>query len=155
MARNVEFAEIKDGDNVLRFRITQMSASKLEDWLFRAVLCLGPALELPEGAGLDEVGAALSKHGYAGIAKVDYGKAKPLLDEMLATAERDLGNGQYMPVSLATIDGYIESVQALFQLRVACFKANLNFFSTGVLSGSQGGVTPKPQASPVIRTSTH
>ena len=154
MARNVEFAEIKDGDNTLRFRITQMSASKLEDWLFRAVLCLGPALELPDGAGLDEVGAALSRQGYAGLAKVDYAKAKPLLDEMLATAERELGNGQYMPVSLATIDGYLESVQALFQLRVACFKANLNFFKGGVPSGSQSGGTPKSPASPVIKMSS-
>lgn len=152
MARNVEFAEIKDGDKVLRFRITQMSASKLEDWLYRAVLCIGPALDLPEGAGLDAIGAELAKHGYAGLAKVDYAKAKPLLDEMLVTAERDLGNGQYQPVTLSTIDGYIESVQALFQLRVACFKANLNFFEGGVLSSSQGAGTP-PQASPVIKMS--
>ena len=153
MARNVEFAEIKDGDNVLRFRITQMSASRLEDWLFRAVLCLGPALELPEGAGLDEIGSELAKRGYAGLAKVEYAKAKPLLDEMLATAERDLGNGQFMPVNLSTIDGYLESVQALFQLRVACFKANLNFFTGGVPSGSQSAGTPRPQASPVIKMS--
>lgn len=152
MARKVEFAEIKDGDNVLRFRITQMSASKLEDWLFRAALCLGPALDLPDGTGLDAIGAELAKRGFSELSKVQYEQAKPLLDEMLATAERDLGNGQYMPVTLSTIDGYIESVQALFQLRIACFKANLSFFGNGVPSSSQDAGTPRKD-SPIIKMS--
>lgn len=154
MARKVEYAEIKDGENVLRFKITQMPASKLEDWLYRAVLCLGPALELPEGAGLESVGTALAKDGFSKLANVKYADAKPLLDEMLACAERDLGNGQFMPVTLATVDRYIESVQALFQLRMACFKCNLSFFGNGVPSGSPSAGTP-PQASPTIRMSTH
>jgi hypothetical protein len=154
MARKVEFAEIKDGENVLRFRIKQMPASKLEDWLYRAVLCLGPALELPEGAGIESIGAALAQNGFSKIANIKYGEAKPLLDEMLACAERDLGNGQFMPVNLATIDGYIESVQALFQLRLACFKCNLDFFAGGVPSGSQKDGMPQ-QGSPTIRMSAH
>lgn len=154
MARKVEFAEIKDGENVLRFRITQMSASKLEDWLYRAVLCLGPALELPEGAGIESIGTALAKNGFSKIANIKYGEAKPLLDEMLSCAERDLGNGQFMPVNLATIDGYIESVQALFQLRLACIKCNLDFFAGGVPSVSQNAGT-HPQASSIIRMSDH
>lgn len=152
MARKVEFAEIKDGENTLRFRITQMPASKLEDWLYRAVLCLGPALQLPEGTGIEGVGAALARDGFAKLANVRYSDAKPLLDEMLACAERDLGNGQYMPVSLSSIDGYIESVQALFQLRVACFRCNLSFFMSGVPSASQKDGTPQP-ASQIIRMS--
>jgi hypothetical protein len=152
MARNVEYAEIKDGENTLRFRITQMPASRLEDWLYRAALCLGPALELPEGTGLEGVGEAIAKHGFSKLANIKYGDAKPLLDEMLACAERDLGNGQFMPVSLATVDGYIETVQALFQLRVACFKANLSFFGTGVPSSSQSDGTPQ-SVSPTIQMS--
>lgn len=154
MARNVETVEIKDGENVLRFRITQMPASKLEDWLYRAALCLGPALELPEGTGLEGVGEALAKNGLSGLTKVEYAKAKPLLDEMLFTAERNLGNGQYMPVTLDSIDAYIETVQALFQLRMACFKANLRFFGNANLSGSPAAGTPQ-QASQIIRMSAH
>lgn len=154
MARKVEYAEIRDGENVLRFKITQMPASKLEDWLYRAVLCLGPALELPEGAGIESIGAALAKDGFSKLGNIKYGEAKPLLDEMLACAERDLGNGQFMPVTLATVDGYIESVQALFQLRVACFKCNLSFFGNGVPSNSPSAGTPQA-ASPTIRMSTH
>ena len=154
MARKVEYAEIKDGENVLRFKITQMPASKLEDWLYRAVLCLGPALELPEGAGIESVGAALAKDGFSKLGNIKYSEAKPLLDEMLSCAERDMSNGQLMPVTMSTIDGYIETVQALFQLRVACFKCNLSFFGNGVLSGSQSAGTP-PQASSAIRMSTH
>ena len=154
MARKVEYAEIKDGENVLRFKITQMSATKLEDWLYRAVLCLGPALELPEGVGLEGIGTALAKNGFSKLANIKYGEAKPLLDEMLACAERDMGNGQLMPVTMSTIDGYIESVQALFQLRMACIKCNLSFFGSGVPSGSQSAGTP-PAASPTIRMSGH
>ena len=152
MARQVEFADIRDGDNVLRFRITQMPASRLEDWLYRAVLCLGPALELPEGTGVEGIGEALAKDGFSKLANVKYADAKPLLDEMLGCAERDLGNGQFMPVNLSTIDGYIETVQALFQLRIACFKCNLSFFAEGVPSGSQNGGTPQA-ASSIIKMS--
>jgi len=153
MARKIEFVEIVDGENMLRFRITQMPASRLEDWLYRAVLCLGPALELPEGTGIEGIGSALAKDGFAKIANVKYSEAKPLLDEMLSCAERDLGNGQFMPVTLATIDGYIETVQALFQLRIACLKCNLSFFAQGVPSGSQKDGTPQA-GSPTIRMST-
>ena len=154
MARKVEYAEIRDGENVLRFKITQMPASKLEDWLYRAVLCLGPALELPEGAGIESIGAALAKDGFSKLSSIRYSDAKQLLDEMLYCAERQLDNGQLMPVTLSTIDGYIETVQALFQLRVACFKTNLSFFVNGVPSNSQSAGTPQ-QASPTIRMSTH
>ena len=154
MARKVEFAEIKDGETTLRFRITQIPASRLEDWLYRAVLCLGPALELPEGAGLESVGAALAQNGFSKLANIKYAEAKPLLDEMLGCAERDMGNGQFMPVTLSTIDGYLETVQALFQLRMACIKTNLSFFGSGVPSGSQSAGTP-PAASPTIRMSGH
>lgn len=152
MARKIEFAEIRDGENVLRFRITQMPASRLEDWLYRAVLCLGPALELPEGTGIEGVGEALAKGGLNKLAGIKYGDAKTLLDEMLSCAERDLGNGQFMPVTLATIDGYVETVQALFQLRVACIKCNLGFLGAGVPSASPKEGT-HPAASPIIRTS--
>jgi hypothetical protein len=109
-------------------------------------------LELPEGTGIEGVGEALAKGGLNKLAGIKYGDAKTLLDEMLSCAERDLGNGQFMPVSLTTIDGYVETVQALFQLRVACIKCNLGFLGGGVPSASPKDGTHQA-ASPIIRTS--
>ena len=151
--RNEKTIELEDRGNKLTFKIREMSATQLEDWTMRAVLVLaGAGSDIPAGGGVEGIGKYLAEHGLAAIGNVDYQKAKPLLDEMLACAERDLGNGQYMPVTLATVDGYIESVQALFQLRLACFKTNLSFFGGGVPSSSQSGGTPS-RASQVIRMS--
>lgn len=151
--RRTVYVDIPDGNNTLKFEITQMPSTKLEDWLLRALLCIGPALEMPEGSGLEDVGKALASKGYAALAGIDYGKAKPLLDEMLETASRIVDDKVKIPVRLSTIDGYMESVQALFRLRIECFKANLGFFLDGEQSATQGDATT-PAGSSVIRMSS-
>lgn len=133
------------------FVIRQMSATQLEWWILRAIPCIGPALELPEGAGVEAIGAALEKHGIAALMKIDPAKAKPLLDEMLTCAERVVDGARY-PVSVNTVDAFFSSVGSLFKLRVECFKANFSFFVNAARSGSrEEGKAPK--ASPTVRMS--
>ena len=126
---------IEDGSSKHNFVIRQMPASKLEWWIIRAVQVLGPALEIQEGKGIEAIGEALANKGLAGLSKVDPEKAKPLLDEMLETASRLLEGAEY-PVTVDTVDGYIETIQCLFKLRVECFKVNFSFFGKGSLSSS-------------------
>ena len=121
---------IEDAGIQHEFVIRQMSASQLEWWIIRAVQCLGPALELPEGKGLESIGEVLANRGLAALSGVDPEKVKPLLDEMLETASR-IVEGREIPCKIATVDGYFESVTSLFKLRVECFKANFDFFATG------------------------
>lgn len=121
---------IEDAGEKHEFIIRQMPASQLEWWIIRAVQCLGPALELPEGKGLDSIGEVLANRGLAALSGVDPEKAKPLLDEMLATASRVV-DGRELPCNIETVDGYFESVASLFKLRVETFKANFDFFGNG------------------------
>lgn len=139
---------LEDGKNRHDFVIEQMPASQLEWWIIRAVQALGPALEIPEGKGLEAVGEALANKGIASLSKIDPEKAKPLLDEMLSTASR-LVDGARFPVTIDTVDGYIETIQCLFRLRVECFKANFSFFGEGSLSTSQESGKKSKASSPI------
>ena len=142
---------IEDAGRQHDFIIKQMSASQLEWWIMRAIPCIGPALELPDGAGVEAVGMALEKHGLAALMKVDPEKAKPLLDEMLTCASRVVDGTQY-PVSIHTVDAFFESVGSLFKLRVECFKANFGFFVNAARSGSPESAKA-PKVSPTVRMS--
>lgn len=144
---------LEDDGNKLIFHIEQMPATKLESWIFRAIQVLGPALELPEGAGLEAVGSVLEKDGLRALAAIDYDKAKPLLDEMLGTASRMVDGAAY-PCTLDTIDGYIGNVSTLLRLRMECFKVNLGFFGSAAPSGSAEAKSTSPRASKAIRMST-
>ena len=142
---------IEEDDRKHEFIIKQLSATQLEWWIMRAIPCIGPALELPEGAGVEAIGAALEKHGFAALMKIDPAKAKPLLDEMLTCAARIVDGAQF-PVSVNTIDGVFENVGSLFKLRVECFKANFGFFVNAARSGSREDAKT-PKASPTVRMS--
>ena len=143
---------LEDDGNRLTFRIRQMPATQLEDWIFRAVQVLGAALELPEGAGLESVGAALEKNGLRALSSIAYDKAKPLLDEMLGTASRVLDGVEY-PCTLDTMDGYVSDIKTLFRLRVECFKVNLSFFADAARSVSPDIGQKGKKTSPIIRMS--
>ena len=144
---------LEDDGNSLIFHIKQMPATQLESWIFRAIQVLGPALDLPDGAGLEAVGNVLEKNGLRALSAIDYDKAKPLLDEMLATASRMVDGVAYQ-CSIDTVDGYISDVRTLFKLRVECFRANLGFFGSAAPSGSAEVKPTSPRASKVIRMST-
>jgi hypothetical protein len=142
---------LKDAGKDLTFVIRQMPASKLEWWIFRAIQVLGPALEVPQEEGIEGIGKALADKGFAALSNIDPEKAKPLLDEMLATASRVLDSGATMEVDINSVDGYITDIVTLFKLRIECFKVNLSFFGNGSLSGFQPEEVSQQSASKPIR----
>lgn len=141
---------LTDAGNQLNFVIRQMPASKLEWWIFRAIQVLGPSLEVPQEDGVEGIGKALADKGFAALSNIDPEKAKPLLDEMLGTASRQLDGAEY-PVSIDSVDGYISDITTLFKLRIECFKVNLSFFGNGSLSSFQPEETKAPSGSKPIR----
>lgn len=85
--------------------------------------------EGPEGlsGGVENAGKYLSEHGLKALANVEYEKAQPLLDELLACCARtDAGVEQRCTPD--SVDGYIEDVRTLFKLRVEAAKLNFGFF---------------------------
>ena len=119
---------IEDRGNPLTFTIREMPATRLERWIIRAMLLLAGS-EGPEGlsGGVENAGKYLSEHGLKALANVEYEKAQPLLDELLACCARtDAGVEQRCTPD--SVDGYIEDVRTLFKLRVEAAKLNFGFF---------------------------
>lgn len=120
---------IEDRGRPLTFKIREMPATQLERWIIRAMLLLAGSegLEGLSGASVENAGKFLSEHGLRALAAVDYDKAEPLLDELLACCARtDAGVEQRCTPD--TVDGYIEDVRTLFKLRVEAAKLNFGFF---------------------------
>lgn len=137
MARKEITLTLKDRGNPLTFRIREMPATKLEAWIIRAVLLLaGSGAEVPGGADIQKAGAYLASKGLNALGGIDYEKTKPLLDDLLTCCHRVLPQGGELAVTESTIDGFIEDVRTLFQLRVEVVKLNLGFFKIGDLSSS-------------------
>ena len=145
--RKTKEVTITDRGKPLTFKITEMSATQLEDWTMRAVLVLaGAGSDIPAGGGVEGIGKYLAEHGLAAIGAVDYAKAKPLLDEMLGCASRVVDRVEEM-VTPETADAYIEDMSTLFKLRMEALKLNFSFFGNGGQSASpEKGSTVKLSA---------
>ena len=129
--RKTKEITLQDRDKSLTFRITEMSATQLEDWTMRAALVLAAAgSDVPAGGGIEAVGKYLAEHGLGAIGAVDYAKAKPLLDEMLGCCFRVLDRTEEK-VTPETADAYIEDIRTLFKLRMEAIKLNFGFFGSG------------------------
>lgn len=148
---------VNDRGRELTFTVREMPATRLESWIVRAGLLLagaGVAAGLPEnapGESLD-AGSVLQAAGrligkgrgadlLAALGRVDYEKAKPLLDELLACCTPA---GGVSPLTPATADGVIEDVRTLLTLRKEALALNFAFFAAAGPSGSADGETPPP-----------
>lgn len=132
--RRTETLEITDRGNLLHFKITEMSATQLESWIYRASLLLaGSGIETPDGSDISEAAKFIKYKGLKALGSLEYEKVKPLLDELLQCCERILPNNTTTAVFPETIDGYIEDVWTFFTLRWETAKFNLRFFNDGVL----------------------
>ena len=128
---------IEDRNGPLQFRIREMPATQLEGWVMRAVLVLAEAgSDIPADAGVEGAAAFLAKHGLSALGKVNYDRAKPLLDEMLSSCCFRVFDKMEEPVTPENADAYIGDVKTLFTLRKEALGINLGFFSHGSPSGS-------------------
>ena len=134
--RQSKIIDIEDRGKKLTFKVTEMSASQLEDWTMRAILVLaGAGSDIPANGGVEGIGRYLAEHGLAAIGNVNYEKAKPLLDEMLGCCSRVIDKMEER-VTPETADAYILDMSTLFKLRLEAFKTNFAFFGHGGQSAS-------------------
>ena len=137
-------------DKGKRFKITEMSASRAEDWGIRAMLALahsGVDIGDLDGTGM----AGLAVLGVQALGKLDFYEAKPLLDEMFECV-------QFMPnekdgnVVRQLIDDDIEEVATRLKLRAEVFQLHMGFSSAGSNSISESApMTKQPR---VVSSST-
>jgi len=150
--RKEKLITLNDRGNEMTFKIREMPAMKLESWLARAGLLLagtgafdGKEVATP-GDAIQKAGAMLSQGGISALANIDYEKAQPLLDDLLACCSRvDAGIEQKMTPE--TVDGIIEDVRTLFALRKEALLLNMGFFMGGESSVIPSDGTPSPEQS--------
>lgn len=118
-----------------RFKLVEMGAYQTEAWLTRALLVLmsGNAELKDDDNGLAGL-AKIANQGLSLLSKVEYAKAKPLIDDLMACC-------YYLPEKTDTqvqltpnnIDSIVEDVKTLFELKKAVFGLHFDFFQKGDL----------------------
>ena len=127
MARKENIITLQDREQELTFKIREMSATKLESWIIRALLLIaGSGARVPEGADLKAAGAYLAEKGLASLGNIEFEKAKPLLDELLGCCSRVIERVEER-CTPDSVDAYILDVTTLFRLRLEALKLNLGF----------------------------
>lgn len=139
--------ELQDQDQTLTFKVRQMPATQLQDWILRALLLVaGSGAQVPEGADIKAAGAFLAEKGLAALSNIDFAKARPLIIEMLGCCSRVIERVEER-CTPESVDNYILDVTTLFRLEMEAFKLNLGFFvpEAESPSGSRGRRSSKTQ----------
>lgn len=136
---------LDDRGTKLTFRIQEMPATQLMDWIAKAVLMLTQAgADVPAGTGLDEAVKYIAGRGFAAIAALDYQKARPLMYELLGCCWRQVGAAEER-VTEETADACISDVSTLFRLQLETFNLHFDFFQRAGRSSSPGGSNTEPR----------
>ena len=136
------------------FLLTEMAATKAEDWAIRVMLALGSAnVEIPEGA-LQLGMAALAEIGLKKLFAVNAADIKPLLTELMECVEF-VPNPQKPQIKLGypMFESQVEEVSTLLMLKWQVLSLHLDFSLAAGLSDSIGNVLEATKRKPSTRTS--
>ena len=143
---------IDDRGKSLTFKIREMSALQMEGWIASAGILLAGTGILDEtrvdvrnaGEIAAGVARAVGESGISALGRLDYDKARPLLDELLSCCSR-VDAGVEQPLTPDVLEGFIEDVRTLFTLRKEALALNFGFFAQGGPSASvKDGPAPQP-----------
>lgn len=148
---------VDDRGRQLTIKIREMPALKLESWIARAGILLAGTGILDArtdtrnaGEVASGLGKALAESGLSALGSLDYEKARPLLDELLACCSR-VDAGVEQPLTPDVVEGIIEDVRTLFTLRKEALALNFGFFGQGGPSASEDtGTAPRDSLKPKI-----
>lgn len=131
--RKEKIITLHDREGDLTFRIREMPVTQLESWICRGLSVLsGAGAEIPEGESFTSY---FARNGLKALGGVDYAKAKPLLDELLACAFKVNGKAEEQMTD-AIADACIGDVGTLLKLRVEIFNLHFGFLTDAVKSGT-------------------
>ena len=119
---------LKDGDNELKFKIRQMSATDMEDWILRFVQLAASSDMGDSSGGVESFIEHVKGHLGKFVAGVDYAKFKPLWDELLKCCSK-MDDRVEQQCDVDNVNGYISNFMTLINLRVEALKLNFDFFT--------------------------
>lgn len=129
--------KLNDNGNELSFEVEPMDAFAAEEWLMRAGMLIGRNLMNLDGAnGVEKLLSALTK--------VEYEKAKPLLDELLGCCSLIEGNMKTR-ITADSCRGRINNPMTILRLRIEAGRLNFGFLFDGAPLNSltaEGSTSP-------------
>lgn len=134
-------------DNGKSYQITEMSSAQAEAWAMNALTCIGQAgINLPDGI-MNYGMAGMAIIGLDSLIKVDFAKAKPLLDEMMECVKYVPDPQKPMPRDIDDANGTdIEEVQTRLRLRDEVFELHTGFSAAAaireILTSAQKVISP-------------
>jgi hypothetical protein len=146
--------ESEGRDKGKSFLLTEMPATKAEDWAIRAMLALGAAnVEIPDGA-LQLGMAALAEIGLKKLFAIDAAQMRPLLDELMECVEF-VPNPQkpQVKVKYPLFETQVEEVKTLLSLKWQVLKLHMDFSLADSLSESLGKGLEAAKRKPSTQTS--
>jgi hypothetical protein len=130
MARKEITIDIQDRDQLLTFKIRQMSVMQLESWGTRVIMLLAAAgAKVPEGYDLKAAITFLKENSGAmlgNLGNMDYERARPLLDELLSCCSIKIGNLEKR-CTPEVVDDHVQDVKTLLTLRKEALVLNVGF----------------------------
>jgi len=146
--------ESEGRDKGKTFHLTEMAATKAEDWAIRVMLALGAAnVDIPDGA-LQLGMAALAEIGLKKLFAIDAVSIRPLLAELMECVEF-VPNPQKPAVKVGypLFESQVEEVKTLLMLKWEVLKLHLDFSLAASLSESLGNTLEAGKHKPSMRTS--
>lgn len=123
--RKIEFVADYGRDKSKVFHITEMPASRAEDWAMRAIMgAIQAGVQLPEDYQLNGM-AGLAAIGAENLGKLDIKLAQELFREMFECVTIKTPSGAVRGL----IEDDIEEVVTRVQLRRECLAAHMDFFT--------------------------
>ena len=124
---------LNDNGNSLTFKIRQLTATKQEEFIVKALLLLANK-EMGE-VDVDKLKehperVLNTKMLFGMLEKVDFTKVKELSDVLLGCCYRLVGKMEERCTS-ETVDGYIEDFRTLLMLKKEAFALSFDFFGEG------------------------
>lgn len=142
---------VDDRGRELTFKVKEMSALQLERWIVKAGLLLAGSGILDStlaskdaGDVMSKAGQVISEEGLSALTKLDFDKAEPLLDDLLACCYHIVEGGVETRLTPGIVDGIIEDVRTLFTLRKEALALNFSFFTVAGQSDTQESGTTSP-----------
>lgn len=137
---------INDNGNNLTFKIRQLTATKQEELIIKALLLL--ANKEVGDVDVDKIrenpqGFVNLKMLFGALEKVDFLKIKEIADELLGCCYRVVGKVEER-CTPETVDGYVEDFRTLLTLKKEAFTLSFDFFEEG---GNSQGTASKPTIS--------
>ena len=141
-------------DKGKHFFLTEMPATKAEDWAIRVMLALGAAnVDIPDGS-LQLGMAALAEVGLKKLFALNAIQVRPLLTELMECVEF-IPNPQKQQVKLGypMFESQIEEVKTLLVLKWEVLKLHVDFSLADGLSESLGNMLEAAKRKPNMQTS--